>query len=204
MRSLYIVHIDSKDEGMRIIVSNGSPLPIYEQIVQQVKQAILTGEVVEGEPLPSIRHLARDLRVSVITTTRASHDLARDGFVVSVPGKGAFVGSVNPGLVREQARTAIEQDFAEAVGRARLAGLQRTELTALLNAALDAGLPPEPNRRRSCRGRSREVHRPSNVGTFRNRQVIDTANRLRSLQECQPNVRAGGSLGQDLADLGFH
>ena len=130
---------------MRIIVSNGSPLPIYEQIVQQVKQAILTGEVGEGEPLPSIRQLARDLRVSVITTTRAYNDLARDGFVVSVPGKGAFVGSVNPGLVREQALTAIEQDFAEAVGRARLAGLQRTELTALLNAALDAGLPPEPN-----------------------------------------------------------
>lgn len=131
---------------MRIIVSNASPLPIYEQIVQQLKQAILTGEVGEGEPLPSIRQLARDLRVSVITTTRAYADLARDGFVVSVPGKGAFVGAVNPGLVREQALAGIEQDFAEAVGRARLAGIQRDELTALLDAAVDTGLPPEPSR----------------------------------------------------------
>ncbi len=130
---------------MRIIVSNTSPLPIYEQIVQQVKQAILTGEVGEGEPLPSIRQLARDLRVSVITTTRAYNDLARDGFVVSVPGKGAFVGSVNPDLVREQALATIEQDFAEAVGRARLAGIERDQLTALLTSAMDAGLSSEPN-----------------------------------------------------------
>lgn len=131
---------------MRIIVSNASPLPIYEQIVQQVKHAILTGEVGEGEPLPSIRQLARDLRVSVITTTRAYNDLARDGFVVSVPGKGAFVGSVDPGLVREQALAAIEQYFAEAVGQARLAGIGRQELTTLLTTAMHAGPSSEPNR----------------------------------------------------------
>ena len=86
---------------MRITVTNASPLPIYEQITQQVKQAILTGEVAAGTALPSIRQLARDLRVSVITTTRAYNDLARDGFIVSVPGKGAFVQPVNSDLIRE-------------------------------------------------------------------------------------------------------
>ena len=129
---------------MRIIVSNASPLPIYEQIVQQVKQAILAGEVSEGEPLPSIRQLARDLRVSVITTTRAYTDLARNGFIVSVQGKGAFVRAVNPELVREQALVAIEQSFSEAVGRARLAGIGRDELTTLLTVAMDEHLPAEP------------------------------------------------------------
>lgn len=129
---------------MRIVVSNISPLPIYEQIVQQVKQAILTGEVTEGASLPSIRQLARDLRVSVITTTRAYTDLARDGFIVSVQGKGAFVQAVNPELVRAQALAAIEQDFSEAVGRARLAGIGRDELTGLLAVAMDEHLPAEP------------------------------------------------------------
>lgn len=125
---------------MRIIVSNASPLPIYEQISQQVKQAILTGEVAEGAALPSIRQLARDLRVSVITTTRAYNDLARDGFVVSVPGKGAFVSAVNPDLVREQALVAIEAALTDVVGRARLAGLTRDDLTTMLAAAMDEGL----------------------------------------------------------------
>lgn len=130
---------------MRIIVSNASPLPIYEQIVQQVQQAILSGEVAEGEPLPSIRNLARDLQVSVITTTRAYNDLARDGFLVSVPGKGAFVQAVDRALVRDQALTAIQQHFSEAVGRARLAGIGPDELAALLTAALREKLPNEPH-----------------------------------------------------------
>lgn len=127
---------------MRIIVSNTSPLPIYEQISQQVKRAILTGEVGEGDPLPSIRQLARDLRVSVITTTRAYNDLARDGFVVSVPGKGAFVSAVNPDLVREQALVEIEDGLSGLVARARIAGIGRTELTDMLSAAMDELLDP--------------------------------------------------------------
>ena len=129
---------------MRIIVSNASPLPIYEQIAQQVKEAILTGEVTEGDPLPSIRQLARDLRVSVITTTRAYNDLARDGFVVSVPGKGAFVSAVNADLVREQALVAIEASLSDAVTRARLAGVTRPDLTSMLETAMDEGLAPLP------------------------------------------------------------
>lgn len=129
---------------MRIIVSNASPLPIYEQIVQQVKQAILAGDVVEGAPLPSIRQLARDLRVSVITTTRAYNDLARDGFVISVPGKGAFVRAVNAELIREQALVEIETALADIVTRARLAGLTPADLTAMLDTAIADGLDTSP------------------------------------------------------------
>ncbi len=122
---------------MRITVTNASPLPIYEQITQQVKQAILTGEVAAGAALPSIRQLARDLRVSVITTTRAYNDLARDGFIVSVPGKGAFVQPVNSDLIREQVLVELEAALGELVTRARLVGLTRDDLTAMLAAALD-------------------------------------------------------------------
>lgn len=122
---------------MRITVTNASPLPIYEQITQQVKQAILTGEVAAGTALPSIRQLARDLRVSVITTTRAYNDLARDGFIVSVPGKGAFVQPVNSDLIREQVLVELEAALGELVTRARLVGLTRDDLTAMLAAALD-------------------------------------------------------------------
>lgn len=129
---------------MRLIVSNASPLPIYEQIVQQVKQAILTGDVIEGAPLPSIRQLARDLRVSVITTTRAYNDLARDGFIVSVPGKGAFVRAVNGELIREQVLVEIETTLADIVTRARLAGLALADLTAMLDTAIADGLDTSP------------------------------------------------------------
>ena len=133
---------------MRIIVSNASPLPIYEQIVQQAKQAILAGDIAEGAPLPSIRQLARDLRVSVITTTRAYNDLVRDGFIVSVPGKGAFVRAVNADLIREQALVEIETTLTDVVTRARLAGLTPADLTAMLDTAIADGLdttsPQEP------------------------------------------------------------
>ncbi|MCW5953916.1 MAG: GntR family transcriptional regulator [Propionibacteriaceae bacterium] len=134
---------------MRLIVSNASPLPIYEQIVQQVKQAILAGEITEGDPLPSIRQLARDLRVSVITTTRAYNDLVRDGFIVSVPGKGAFVRAVNAELIREQALVEIETTLTDVAIRARIAGLTRGDLTTMLDAAMADGpdiTPPEESR----------------------------------------------------------
>ncbi len=127
---------------MRLIVSNASALPIYEQISQQVKQAILAGDVTAGDPLPSIRQLARDLRVSVITTTRAYNDLVRDGFVTSVQGKGVFVRAVNAELVREQALVEIERSLASAVASAAGAGITGADLHAMLDAALEQE-PPE-------------------------------------------------------------
>ena len=80
---------------MNLIISNSSGKPIYEQITAQIKNSILSGELQEGEALPSMRALAKDLRISVITTKRAYEDLERDGFVVTVAGKGCFVAPRN-------------------------------------------------------------------------------------------------------------
>ncbi len=121
---------------LRIALSNTSGTPIYEQIRQQVVAAILSGELAEGEALPSIRVLARDLRVSVITTTRAYGELAADGYIANVPGKGSYVLPRDTELVREQVRRDIEELFAEAVAKATLAGLDAAELHAMLDVML--------------------------------------------------------------------
>lgn len=121
---------------MRIVIANSSPLPIYEQIKEQVKAAILSGELAEGEALPSIRALARDLRISVITTTRAYADLAREGFVANIQGKGSYVLPVNTGLVREQLLRTVEEAMTAAVTAAHPAGLTPTELHDLLDHLL--------------------------------------------------------------------
>ena len=116
---------------MNIIIGNGSDRPIYEQIYVQIKSAILRGECAEGEALPSIRALAKELRISVITTKRAFDDLERDGFVYTVPGKGSFVAAKNGDLVREEHLKQIEQKFAEAAELARRGGISPEELDAM-------------------------------------------------------------------------
>ncbi len=122
---------------LRIVLSNAAGTPIYEQIEEQIKAAILSGELSEGEALPSIRGLARDLRVSVITTTRAYGELAADGFIVNVPGKGSYVQPRDSDLVREQVLREIESHLAEAARYAQLAGLDRDELHAILDTLID-------------------------------------------------------------------
>ena len=117
---------------MNIIIRNTGEVPIYEQIVVQIKNAILSGELAEGEALPSIRLLAKELRISVITTKRAYEELERDGFIVAIPGKGSLVAPQNLELVREEQRRALEQHLADAVCAARPAGISRRELTELL------------------------------------------------------------------------
>ena len=94
---------------MTIIIENASPLPIYEQIIQQVRAQILSGELKEGEMLPSIRALAKDLRISVITTRRAYDELEREGYIQTVAGRGSFVGRRSAELVREENLRRIEQ-----------------------------------------------------------------------------------------------
>ena len=118
---------------MDIVISNGSPLPIYEQIATQIRAAIVGGELAEGEQLPSIRALANDLRVSVITTKRAYNDLEAQGFVETVPGKGCFVAGGNRELVREERLRSIEELLEEALGRARQAEIDVAELHAMLD-----------------------------------------------------------------------
>ncbi len=117
---------------MNIIIRNTGEAPIYEQIVVQIKNAILSGELAEGEPLPSIRLLAKELRISVITTKRAYEELERDGFIVTMSGKGSFVAPQNLELLREEQRRALEQHLTQAVAAAKAAGVGRQELMELL------------------------------------------------------------------------
>ena len=119
-----------------VVLSNTSGVPIYEQIKSQLKAAILRGELAEGDALPSIRGLARDLQVSVITTTRAYSDLAAEGFVTNVPGKGSYVLPRDTALVREQVLRDVEACFTEGIRHARLASLTPPELHDLLDAII--------------------------------------------------------------------
>lgn len=100
---------------MKLIISNRSSVPIYEQIKHQIKEAILSGELKEDSPLPSIRQLAKDLKISVITTTRAYSDLETEGYVINIQGKGCFVLPRNPELVKENATRNIESLFEKAI-----------------------------------------------------------------------------------------
>lgn len=128
---------------LRVVLSENAGTPIYEQIKSQIKDAILAGDLAEGERLPSIRALARDLRVSVITTTRAFTDLAAEGFVVNVQGKGSFVLARDAEVVREHVLRDVEGHLGAAVRAARVGHLDPSELHALLDLALgtDARTP---------------------------------------------------------------
>ena len=121
---------------LSVVLSNTAGVPIYEQIAQQVRDAILTGQVEADEMLPSIRALARDLRVSVMTTTRASADLVAEGFLANVPGKGYFVLPRDSELVREQVLREVEEHLDRAVERARLAQLSDEELHTMLQTII--------------------------------------------------------------------
>ena len=103
---------------MDIIISNSSGVPIYEQIEEQIKNQIMTGELSAGEILPSMRVLAKELKISIITTKRAYEDLERDGFIESVMGKGTFVKAINSDIVRENLMFSIEELLEEAVDKA--------------------------------------------------------------------------------------
>lgn len=113
---------------MDIIISNLSDKPLYLQIEEQIKEAILRGELRDGELMPSVRALASDLGVSVLTTRRVYDDLEREGFAVSQAGRGTFVTAGNPSLMREQRRRLVEADLARAVRSAKMYGVAKEEL----------------------------------------------------------------------------
>jgi GntR family transcriptional regulator len=118
---------------VHIIISNSSPEPIYEQIARQIKAEIIAGTLEEGAALPSIRALAHDLQVSVITTKRAYDELEKEGFLDSVGGKGTFVAAQNPAFLREKRMRLVEEKLAAAVAEARLLGVGLDELTEMLH-----------------------------------------------------------------------
>ena len=117
---------------MKIIISNDSGVPIYEQIKNQIKAQIISGDLKEDESLPGMRTLASDLKVSVITTKRAYNDLEQEGYIYSMTGKGSFVKRLNGEMVRENAITEIERHFYEAMTVAKMAGLKLDELQEIL------------------------------------------------------------------------
>ena len=118
---------------MDIIIRNTGETPIYDQITRQVKTLILTGALGEGALLPSMRALARDLRISVITTKRAYEELEREGFITTVPGKGCFVAPRNLELVRENALRQVEEHLQRAVDAAKMGGIARDEVRQTLD-----------------------------------------------------------------------
>ncbi len=122
---------------MHIVISNSSDLPIYAQIKEQVKAQILSGEVVEDEMLPSLRQLAKDLKISVLTTTRAYNELEEEGFITSRQGKGFFVMSSGSNLIREQLIKEVESNLTGAIQAAQRASMSNEEIISLLRLLLE-------------------------------------------------------------------
>ena len=118
---------------MDIIISNSQSEPIYAQIETQIKAMIMQGKLKEGDTLPSMRNLAKELRISLITTKRAYEELERDGFIVTVAGKGCFVAAKNTQLVREENLREIERLLARAVEIAKVCDVQENELKEILS-----------------------------------------------------------------------
>ena len=115
-----------------IIISNSSGKPIYEQIADQVKEQIMAGALAAGDALPSMRLLAKELRISVITTKRAYEELERDGFLENVPGKGCFVAPQNRELLREAQLRRVEEKLTQAIEEARRGAVSLEELKEML------------------------------------------------------------------------
>lgn len=122
---------------MQIHLSNASDKPIYEQITTQIKEAILANKLLAGDALPSIRSLAKELKISVMTTKRAYADLERDGFIETVAGKGSFVTERNQDFLREELLRQIEEHLQKAVKTAKTAGISKEELQEYLSLMLE-------------------------------------------------------------------
>lgn len=124
---------------LQIHISNTSNVPIYEQISRQIAEQIMTGELCEGDALPSMRILAKELRISVITTKRAYEELERDGLIASVQGRGSFVAPKNTAFIREEMLKKIEKYMDEVIRSARLCGMSIDELQEMLTVMYEEG-----------------------------------------------------------------
>ena len=122
---------------MDIIISNSSNDPIYLQIVNQIKAMIMSGELSPGDALPSMRNLAMQMRVSLITTKRAYEELERDGFIETYTGKGSFVKAQNAELLKEESLRQAEEYLQKAVDKAKISGITYNELSEILKLLYD-------------------------------------------------------------------
>lgn len=117
---------------MNIIISNSSDMPIYKQVKNQIKNAIITNELKQGDKLPSIRVLARDLSISVITTKSAYEELEIDGYVKTIPAKGTYVSNKNKTLIREEQLQNIENILLTAIDIAKLTNIEKEEIVNMI------------------------------------------------------------------------
>lgn len=132
--AVYTVYIQYIKGGiMNIIISNSSNTPIYEQIKEQIKSKILSNELKSGDILPSIRNLAKDLRISVITTKNAYEELEREGYVETIPGKGTYIASKNVEIIKEEQMQKIEGLIDTAVSIAKISGISKKEIKDILD-----------------------------------------------------------------------
>lgn len=127
---------------MHIIVNNSSMVPIYEQIMDQIKAAVISGELTEGTMLPSVRVLSKELKISALTVKKAYDNLEQEGFTVTVHGKGSFVAAANEERIKEEWQKEVEQDLEQAVAKGRKCGLSDTELRSMFEILLDESNTP--------------------------------------------------------------
>jgi len=118
---------------VKILIANNSETPLYQQIKDQIKEAILKGELTEGDPLPSIRSFANDLKVSVLTIRRVYEDLEQEGFITSQVGIGTFVSTGNLELLKDSKRRLVEEQMQVMIKTAKALGISKDELTAMMD-----------------------------------------------------------------------
>ena len=122
---------------MRIIIHNSSMVPIYEQVISQIKKLIIDGQLEEGAMLPSVRAMAAELKISSLTVKKAYDRLEEEGFVTTVHGKGTFVNAADSQLAFEARRKAVEDEFSLAINRALLAGLSKEDIKEIIQIILE-------------------------------------------------------------------
>jgi GntR family transcriptional regulator len=126
-----------EDNDMHIILNNTSMVPIYEQLVNQVKNEIINGELAENEALPSVRALSGELRISALTVKKAYDKLEEEGFVITVHGKGTFVAATDKSLAMEARRKTVEDDFATAIQKASAVGFTKEDILEIVQIILE-------------------------------------------------------------------
>lgn len=122
---------------MKVIINHSSMQPIYDQIADQIKQNIMTGELLEETPLPSVRVLARELKVSALTVKKAYDTLEEEGFIVTIHGKGSFVACANQERMLEEKKKEVEADLEMAIRKGRSCGISDSELRELFEIVLE-------------------------------------------------------------------
>ena len=132
----YILFIE-RVMTMKLIIQHSTMTPIYEQLVEQIKAAIIQGSVKENDPLPSVRSLAKELKISALTVKKAYDVLEQEGMIVTVHGKGSFIQAVNPAVKREEQLKSIQEELESIVNKARVAGISDEELKELLAIVLE-------------------------------------------------------------------